>query len=248
MQNPATQAFNLFMAQFGAQLDSYLSLTSDRKMSTPTLNKKLAIVTRIKESSSALADKAKPTLNNGSLSDVGKRERIRELINAELVTFKWLGEISRDNDGEIRSYQNKFFQPTRPASANEIVSELREGELRQHFRNLDQKSRDAEYLEAASRDDLDTILAFDKAPGRPLIGTEVRERALSQRAERLFPAQYAGYQQVLLLREFLHAISLHVARVLHQYQADPDKLAETFNLKREEIDPEPKVENRKVAV
>jgi hypothetical protein len=52
----------------------------------------------------------------------------------------------------------------------------------------------------------------------------------------------------LLLRDFLHAIGLHVSKVLHQYQADADKLAETFNLRREEIDPEPKTENRKVAV
>jgi hypothetical protein len=96
--------------------------------------------------------------------------------------------------------------------------------------------------------DLDTILAFDRTPGKPLIGTEVRERSLSERAERLFPGQYEAYLQVLLLREFLHAVSLHLAKTLHMYQADADKLAATLNLKREEIDPEPKVENRKVAV
>jgi hypothetical protein len=152
MQNPATRPFNLFMAEFNSQLDSYVALKSDRHMSTPTFNKKLDVVRRLKESSSALADKAKPIANNGSLSDVGKREAIRKLIDAELSTFKWLGEIGRDNDGDIRGYREKFFVPKRPASDNEIVNELREGELRQYFRNLDQKSRDAEYIEAASRD------------------------------------------------------------------------------------------------
>jgi len=142
-------------------------------------------------------------ISNESLTSQGKQEAIRTLATKETVPqLKWLRNVIKDLQETDQGYRKRFFT---------VTSGIENPEERMptyvylwgKLDALDPNERIKQFLQAAEADQLKVLAAMLENPLGAMVDEEVKERALTERAKRLFPQQYEAYEQNALLLEYL---------------------------------------------
>ncbi|HEV8329178.1 MAG TPA: hypothetical protein VGQ08_17010 [Nitrospiraceae bacterium] len=151
---------------------------------------------------------------NESLSQQGKRDANRIYATKEtLPRLKDIPNAIKDLQEKDQRLRAQFFQIDSgikdPAERMPTYSYL------WHTLDaLDPNERIARFCLAAEHDEVVVMAAMLENPLAPMVTEDVKERALSERAKRLYPKQYEAYEQIGLLLEFLVTFRDWIGRVL----------------------------------
>ena len=81
---------------------------------------------------------------------------------------------------------------------------------------LDPNERIKQFLQSAEQDQIVILSAMLENPFGPMVNEEVKTRALTERAKRLFPLDFENFEQNELLLEFLVTFRDWIARWLRE--------------------------------
>ncbi|MBS0165514.1 MAG: hypothetical protein JSR29_05515 [Nitrospira sp.] len=209
-----------------ARLLHELQKSLNREMTADTVNQRNEQLTKGLATVERLIPKRDAILNDRSLSDDGKRDKIAALATESMSEFAHLERVvdrlEKDIDG------TPIFSVK--ALADLVLRQLRNQEIRDGLRGLSQNERDTQFLRAAELNQEETLDAMLDSPGGPLVSPDMKRRALDARAQRLHPQAYAQYQQNLLLRDAVKAVLEHVCLCLVSMGVDPRAVAKTLGI------------------
>lgn len=159
-----------------------------------------------------------------NLTATGRFNKMKDAVQTFFRDMGWFRTEKRQAGEKIANLYAKLF--TLPASKlNEVVQELRDGELRADIRDLTQPQRDTAYLFAAQGDDIDMLRAFQKSPGAThLVTPEVRRRADVERAQRLDPTAYQQFVETNELLEQFQILAREIEDLAKEFGIDVTKV------------------------
>ena len=151
-----------------------------------------------------------------SKSQQGQMEAIKKAgTTTTAPAFKWMrNEIAKLQEKDQR-YRTQFYTIT-SGIENAVEQAVMYSYLWSKLDPLDQSARVTQFLQASERDDLKVLAAMLENPFGPMVNEEVKTRALTERAQRLFPRDYEIFEQNALLLEFLTMARDWIARWLRE--------------------------------
>lgn len=174
-----------------------------------------------------LKDKRQAIQDNRSLSPQGQRDNIATLANDAIGDYVSVGKQVERWDTELTD--TSLFSVKSPIT-DPVVRQLRDQEIRDGLRGLDENERNAQFIVAAERDHDEVLDAMLTSPTGPLVSADVKRRALDARARRLNPKGYANWEQTTLLRDEVKALLEHVALCLVSMGADAEKVGKELGI------------------
>lgn len=161
---------------------------------------------------------------NAALSEQGMGQKIDELAKATLKDFTWLfSKADEAAAAYTRLHAVLFALPDALKGFTEIELAFREQELRIWLRSLSASECMKVYALAVEQDEMETIRAIKRAPGRPLIPLEISERVDREHIEQTKPKEYLRLQSLDVLRQELRAIASMLQGWLGSYGQDVNK-------------------------
>ena len=152
--------------------------------------------------------------SNESLSQQGKLEALKKLGTNETATaLKWTKIVVKEMQEKDQRYRTQFYTIT-SGMENAVEQLLFFTYLWNRFDVLDPNARIKQFLTAAEQDQVVILSAMLENPFGAMIDEEVKERALTERAKRLFPRDYENFEQNQILLEFLVVYRDWIARWL----------------------------------
>jgi hypothetical protein len=181
-------------------------------MTTDTLNEKTKYAQKL-----LMTLEAHQSVENGinanlSLSQQGQMEARKKVgTNETAQSLKWMKNVIEEMQQKDRRYESQF---------NQIDSGIKDpativymwGKLDM----LDANARIKQFCLAAEANQVVVLSAMLENPFGPMVNEEVKERALTERAKRLFPRDYENFEQNELLLEFLVTFRDWVVRWLRK--------------------------------
>jgi hypothetical protein len=182
---------------------------------TDTLNEKNSLIRRTLTVLEDHQSSALKILRREDLSQQGKMAAGRTLgtnQTASSVKFLW-DNIKRLREKDQR-YRTQFFTLASDID-NSVERMLLHTYLWKQLDPLDQAARVTRFMQAAQHDEINVMTAMLANPfSGPMVDEEVKERALTERAKRLWPQDHENYVQTNILLEFLTMIRDWIARWL----------------------------------
>jgi len=161
---------------------------------------------------------------DANLTPTGRFNKMKDGVQTWFGDMGWFRSEKRQAGEKIASLYNKLFT-LEASKLNDVVQELRDGELRADLRDLTQPQRDTAYLLAAQHDDVDMLRAFQKSPGAtPLVTSEVRRRADTERASRLDPSGYKQFIETNELLEHFQILAREIEDLAKEFGVDVTKV------------------------
>ena len=153
---------------------------------------------------------------NESLSQAGKLDALKRLgTNETAPALRWVKNVIKEKREKHQQYESQFNQIT--SGIDDAVKRMPIFiYLWNRFDVLDPNARIKQFLTAAEQDQVVILSAMLENPFGPMVDKEVKERALTERAKRLFPRDYEDSEQNQILLEFLVAFRDWIARWLNQ--------------------------------
>ncbi len=224
-----------------ARIHNDLQQTPNREMTADTHNalneQRLKVMGTIENK----IPKRDAIVRDRSLSDDGQRTKIAALATDSMPEFAHLERVVDRLDKAIA--ETPIFSVLSPIK-DLVRRELRNGEIRDTVRGLDENERGTQFLIASQLDHDEVLDAMLDAPGGPLVSAEMKQRALNARAQRKHPVAYAQHQQNLLLRDAVKALLEHVALCLAAMGVDPRAIAKTLGIELRDLIEEKNREDR----
>jgi hypothetical protein len=210
-----------------ASIDIALGQTPKRDMTTDTHNQLNEVRVKTRANLVRLKDKRQAIQDNRSLSVEGQRAAIATLANDAIGDYTSVGKMVERLDTDLDN--TTIFSVASPIK-DPVVRQLRNQEIRDGLRGLDENERGTQFLVASQQDHDEVLDAMLDAPGSPLVGIEMRKRSLDARARRLHPQAYKTWEQTTLLRDEVKALLEHVALCLVSMGVDPKKIAKDLGI------------------
>jgi len=151
---------------------------------------------------------------NESLSPQGKSDAKRTYAtDTTLPRLKDIRNAIKDLQDKAQQLRAQFFTIN---SGIEDVAERMSTYiyLWGKLDTLDVSERVSQFFQAAEANKVNVMAAMLENPLGPMVNEDVKERALTERAKRLFPQQYTAYEQIALLLEYLTMMRDWIGRVL----------------------------------
>lgn len=212
------------------RVDSELQRPFRGKLATENLNLHNELLAKSRDRVEAFKKKKEPVLANRTFSDEGKATAIAQLAVGSLGDFKFLNVVAtREADTADRLRKDLFTIKT-PATlgADPLLQFLFGKEIRDRYTSLTQQEKDLAFVKAseAEGDDAqanrDAVLwAFQQTPGGHTITEDLMDRALEERARRVYPAVYAQLEQAEIMAEQVGGLRDHIVIWLRSLGADP---------------------------
>lgn len=178
-----------------------------------------------------------------SLSPEGQRDKIAKLATEFMPEFAHLARVVDRLEKDIANTSIFAVKPL----ADLVLRQMRNQEIRNGLRGLNQNEQDVQFLQAAEHDQDEILDAMLDAPGAPLVSADMKRRALDARAQRLHPQAYVQHQQNVLLRDAVKALLEHVCLCLVSMGADAKKVAQTLGITLHDVIEEQKRAKREGA-
>ncbi len=209
-----------------ARIHNDLQQTPNREMTAETHNaineQRLKVMGTIENK----IPKRDAIVNDRSLSDDGKRAKIAALATDSMPEFAHLERVVDQLEKDITNTSIFTVKPL----ADLVLRQMRNHEIRDGVRGLNQNERDVHFLQAAEHDQEEVLDAMLDAPSGSLVSPDMKRRALDARAQRLHPQAYAQHQQNLLLRDSVKSLLEHVCLCLAAMGVDPRAIAKTLGV------------------
>lgn len=174
-----------------------------------------------------LDTKYQAILNDRLRSPEGQRDAIAKLANDFISAFAFLERVIARLDKDIAD--TPIFTVRSPI-ADPVLKEMRNHEIRDGLRGLNQNERTTQFIRAAEQD-LDEMLdAMLTSPTGPLVGADEKDGALEARAKRKNPTGYEQWQQDVLMRVHVNALLEHCVLCLVSLGADPQRVAKDLGV------------------
>ncbi|MFO0699750.1 MAG: hypothetical protein U0236_11010 [Nitrospira sp.] len=142
-----------------------------------------------------------------SLSEQGKREKLRTLAETQtLPGLPWIARVHSAQMKEHEGFRTRFFTLVPDIQNNEALRFMILKEIRDREYTGDRNARNARFLKAGLDDEVLVLSAALEYRGPAFIDSEVRERVLLARAQRLQPERFEAYQQNQLLLEWIQML------------------------------------------
>ena len=153
---------------------------------------------------------------NLSMSQQGQMAALKKPGNETTApALKWMKNVIKEMQDKDQGYRQQFYAVT-SGIENAVERLLWFTYLWDRLDPLDQSARVTQFLQASERDDLKVLAAMLENPFGPMVNEEVKTRALTERAQRLFPRDYEIFEQNALLLEFLTMARDWIARWLRE--------------------------------
>ncbi|MEO7859817.1 MAG: hypothetical protein ABIU05_05140 [Nitrospirales bacterium] len=168
-------------------------------------------------------------MTNTALSSTGQQEQLAKLAEESLKEWEWLGRILHDTEAAHVRLTTVLFT-IKPAAEDKWIQCFRAQEIRSGMVAFNQNERDAAYVKASERNQLEILLAMQTAPTGNWITPDIQQRTDRMRAQRTQPDTFGTYEQNEFLHERLAGIADHVAYWLKSYGAPPATVATALGL------------------
>lgn len=169
-------------------------------------------------------------LSNEHLNPAGKTAAIRDLGTRFLSTLAWLKTAATRLDGEDQGFRTRLYAVKSPIKDNDLRREQRNGEIRSVLVGLNQAEQDKQFLLAVEQDRDEVLDAMLDSPMGPMVGDEMRQRALDARAKRQQPNDYAAFEQNTLLLDYVHMLQELLGRRLYGIGVDAAKIKDVLGV------------------
>ena len=155
-------------------------------------------------------------LRDESRSQQGKLEALKKLATETTApALKFMKNIIDGLQVKDQNYRTKFFTvDSGIVNITERMSTM--VYLWTKFDPMDQSARVTQFAQAAEQDQVKVLASMLENPLGPMVADDVKERALTERAKRLFPMPYANFEQNEDVLELLVMTRDWVARWLNQ--------------------------------
>lgn len=210
-----------------ARIDNELGQVPKRDMAEETRQQLTEVRTKVQANMVRLKDRRQAKQDDRSLSPEGQRVAIATVANEAIGDYVGVGKLNERLETDLEN--TTLFSVKSPIS-DLIVRQLRNQEIRNGVRGLNQNEQDVQFLQAAEHDQDEILDAMVDAPGAPLVSAEMKRRALDARAQRLHPQAYVQHQQNVMLRDHVKALLEHVALCLVSMGADAKKVAKELGI------------------
>lgn len=158
-----------------------------------------------------------------NLSDAGQQAKIVELAKETLKKLRFLLSKADDTAGAYNRLEALLLAvPDAPKNQNELITYLREQEIRTWLRSLSAPDRMQKYQLAVQQENAETIRALRLAPGEPLIAKDIQDRFDREHLERTKPQEMLRLHSLGVIRDELHALAVQLFRWLQGYGAKFD--------------------------
>lgn len=145
-----------------------------------------------------------------SKSQQGQMEAIKKLgTNETAQSLKWMKNVIKEMQEKHQRYERQFFTVD-SGIKDPVTIVYMWGKLDM----LDANARIKQFCLAAEANQVVVLSAMLENPFGPMVNEEVKERALTERAKRLFPRDFENFEQNQILLEFLTMARDWIARWL----------------------------------
>ena len=210
-------------------LANALTQATDRRLTQDDMAIVLDAIRRADDKVEELQLAEQTILRDRATSDEGKSAALSVLAEKSVEKFRSLGRQIEQADASLREYEEQLYGalrvPAKESDAMRLIRELRASEIRGSVAG---DTHDTTFLLALEKDDLETVLALQTAPGGSLVSAEVVERGKAIYAKRMNATLYAKWQSVEYRRERLQGIANFVAQMLRRLGAKPETVATVF--------------------
>lgn len=156
-----------------------------------------------------------------SLSPAGQTTSIVALATSMLPEFTFLG---RSVTVVETSLANTTLFTVVPPIKDAVLRQMRNAEVRDGLRGLNEAERDVQFLRAAQQDQDEVLDALLDAPGGMLCSADMKKRALNDRAKRRQPEAYRTWRQDVLFHDLVSGLRDLVANCVVSLGVDPKKV------------------------
>ena len=201
----ATTIINMLNGQLGV---------SPKGLSTEILVERNAILTKLIKVLEAHDAAELKILKDESRSPAGKAKALKKLGTEQTApSLRFTKHVIDALQTKDQNYRKRFF------SVDSGIVNITEkmaifGYLWTTLGPLDQSARVTQFAQAAEQDQVKVLASMLENPLGAMIGADVRERALSERARRLYPMPYANFEQNEIVLELLTMVRDWLARWL----------------------------------
>ncbi|MHC9064015.1 hypothetical protein ACYX34_15170 [Nitrospira sp. CMX1] len=181
---------------------------------TDTLNLKNKWTAKLLEVLEQHAVEEKKVLLNESLSQQGKQQALATFATNETAPqLKWVRNLVKDREQADQGYRTQFYT---------IDSGIKDAAVRMptftylwsKLDTLDLTGRITRFTQAAEKNEVVVMTGMLENPLGQMVNEDVKERALTERAKRLFPQHYENFEQNAYLLEFLRTYRNWIGRWL----------------------------------
>ena len=166
-------------------------------------------------------------LRDESRSQQGKLEALKKLGTEQTApSLKFMKSVIDALQTKDQNYRKRFF--TVDSGITNIVEKMGVmSYLWNRFDVLDGPQCSTRFLRAAEVDEVVVLSALLTNPGGVLVDADVQRRALTDRAQRLYPQQYENFTQNQIVLELLTMIRDWFGRWLNQEIGVPVEVVRT---------------------
>ena len=179
---------------------------SEKGTTTDGLNERNALILKIMGVLETYDSSELIILKDESRSQQGKLEALKKLATDETSpSLKWLRRVIEALQTKDENFRTRFF--TIDSGITNIVERMAIlAYLWNRLDVLDSNGRNVRFLRAAEKDEIVVLSAMLTNPWGVMVGEDLKQRALTERARRLFPQPFASFEQNQILLEFLTMI------------------------------------------
>ena len=187
---------------------------SPKGISTDVLNERNTLILKLVKVLEAHDAAELKILRDESRSPAGKATALAKLGTDETTpALRWLGRVIEDRQAKDEGYRTRFF--TIDSGITDVAERMAIlVYLWTRLDVLDSNGCSVRFLLAAEENEVVILAAMLQNPGGVMVAEDVRLRALTERAKRLFPQQYDNFEQSQVVLELLVMIRDWLARWL----------------------------------
>lgn len=180
-------------------------------------------------------DQIAAVMRDSRFSNEGRRGEIKKIGAKALIDAKVLPERMEPVLQAMTNLRSLFDFRKRPKEATELLTYLREKEVRDSLWEHPQHERDVAFLKAAERGDIETMQALTlNVPGGAWVNKDVIARGEEAYGQRVAPESVATLEKLEVRRDRLQGLIDHVARTLLTMGAQPDEIKAALGIDPEE--------------
>lgn len=185
-----------------------------KSASNETLPRKNELTTKALTTLEAHQSVEHNILSNLSLTQRGQAEALKKLgTNETAPALKWMKNVIKDMQDTDQGHRKRFFTIT--SGIDDLAERMPIFVyLWSKLDTLNPNERIKQFFQAAEQDQVKVLAAMLTNPLGAMVDEEVKERALTERAERLFPQQYDNFEQNAILLEHMTMVRDWIGRWL----------------------------------